>query len=162
MFQRRWRQCKEVSNYRDDNWNNRKRTHLKGEVHPNRFSCGTIFIFFCKRLKPKRITNIITLSPRKFSKEIPLEKCPQFFFTSRHYSIMVPKMELIISTYFPPMQTIKLEGEVKLNGHCVPFPMHSPNKHAHKVEEGSLANIRGRMVGSRWDRKNAHLWFLST
>lgn len=57
-------------------------------------------------------------------------------------------MELIIFTYFPPMQTIKLEGEVKLSGHCAPSPMHSPNKHAHKVEEGSLANIIGRMVGS--------------
>ncbi len=62
---------------------------------------------------------------------------------------MVPKMELIISTYFPPMQTIKLEGEVKLYGHCAPSPMHSPNKHAHKVEKGFLANIRGRMVSSR-------------
>jgi hypothetical protein len=69
---------------------------------------------------------------------------------------MVPKMDLIISIYFSPMQTIKLEGQVKPNGHCVPSPMHSPNKQAYKVEEGSLANIRGRMVGSRWDRKNAH------
>jgi hypothetical protein len=60
-----------------------------------------LFESFCLKMEVERNTPIVTLSPRKFAKEINLKKHPQFFVPSQQYSLVVKKWnQLLPFTFF--------------------------------------------------------------